>query len=127
MALYSAENYLKADSVFAIYTDKYPGELHGYLWRARCNALIDTTMEKGLAVPHYIKLAEVASKDKEKNKTVLSRAYQYLGAYEANITKDFTVSLTYYDKILVLNPDDSDASRNIDLLSKWIEEGKSGK
>ena len=122
IALYSDSNYVKADSVFSIYTTKYPEQMHGYLWRARCNALLDTTMEKGLAVPHYLMLIEIASKDMVKNKAVLSRAYQYLGAYEANITKDFSASLGYYEKILELNPDDIDTSRNIELLNKWIEE-----
>jgi len=126
MALYSNEKYEKADSVFAIYTTRYPEELHGYLWRARCNALLDTTMENGLAVPHYKMLVEVASKDAGKNKAVLSRAYQYLGAYEANITKDFPASLGYYDKILELNPEEGDASRNAELLTKWIEEKEDG-
>lgn len=126
VSLYSNENYKKADSVFSIYTTKYPEELHGYLWRARCNALLDTTMANGLAVPHYLKLIEIASKDIAKNKAVLSRAYQYLGAYEANIKKDFAASLSYYEKILELNPEDSDAFRNVGLLNKWIEERLEG-
>ena len=51
LALYGDENYQKADSVFAIYEDKYPEQIYGYLWSAGSNALLDTTMEKGLAVP----------------------------------------------------------------------------
>jgi hypothetical protein len=123
LALYSDENYLKADSVFAVYETKYPEQLFGYLWRARCNALIDTTMEKGLAVPHYIKLIEVASKDVTKNKSILLGAYGYMGTYEANISKDFVASISYFDKILGLEPDNSDASKYIEVLRKWIDAG----
>ncbi|MBC7534353.1 MAG: tetratricopeptide repeat protein [Ferruginibacter sp.] len=124
MALYSAENFEKADSVFALYESKYPDKVHGYLWRARSNASIDTTMEKGLAVPHYKGLVEVAIKDSVKNKPLLLRAYQYLGAYEANVTKDYAASLEYYSKILSLNPEDTEADKNAKILEKWIKDGK---
>ncbi len=124
LALYSDENYIKADSIFAIYEAKYPGQIFGYLWRARSNALIDSTMEKGLAVPHYKKLIEIASKDAEKNKSILLGAYGYLGTYEANVLKDFVASIGYFDKILSIEPGNSDASKYVEVLRKWIEEGK---
>ncbi|MEO6730767.1 MAG: tetratricopeptide repeat protein [Ferruginibacter sp.] len=126
MALYSSENFSKADSVFAIYEEKYPDQIHGYLWRARSNALIDTTMKEGLAVPHYTKLVELISKDTATNKPLLVRAYEYLAAFEANTTKDFAASLDYYDKILELEPENIDAKKNAELLQRWIEDGKSG-
>jgi tetratricopeptide (TPR) repeat protein len=124
LALYGAENYEKADSVFAIYEDKYPEQIYGYLWRARSNALMDTTMEKGLAIPHYLKLAEIAAADSVKNRAILLRAYQYLGAYEATITKNYAASLNYYQKVLSLDPADAEAEKNAKILSKWITEGK---
>ncbi len=124
MALYSGKNYLKADSVFAIYAEKYPDHIHGYLWRARSNAAIDTNMEKGLAVPYYVKLIELISGDTAKNKQLLMRAYEYLGAYEANTTKNYTASLDYYDKVLELDPDNSDALKYTAILKKWISDGK---
>ncbi|MEO5889453.1 MAG: tetratricopeptide repeat protein [Ferruginibacter sp.] len=124
MALYSGKNYMKADSVFAIYEEKYPDQVHGYLWRARSNALIDTNMEKGLAVPHYLKLIDLISGDTATNKQLLVRTYEYLGAYEANTTKDYATSLGYYDKILELDPDNSDALKYTAILKKWISDGK---
>jgi tetratricopeptide (TPR) repeat protein len=124
MALYSAENFEKADSVFALYEAKYPDQVHGYLWRARCNASMDTTMEKGLAVPHYKGLVEVAIKDSVTNKPLLLTAYQYLGAYEANVRKDYAASLDYYSRILALNPEDAEADKNAKILEKWIKDGK---
>lgn len=127
MALYNADDYEKADSVFAIYEHKYPDQVYGPLMRARANALRDTTMELGLAVPHYQKLAEVAAKDSVKNKQLLLMAYQYLGAYEATVTKNYNASLEYYDKVLAINPNDAEAEKNANILSKWIEQGKGNK
>jgi tetratricopeptide (TPR) repeat protein len=124
MALYSDKDYLKADSVFAIYEEKYPDHIHGYLWRARSTALADTAMKEGLAVPHFKKLIEVASADTVKNKAILLTAYEYLGGYEANITKNYTASVGYFEKLLELDPENADARRNKDILTKWIEQGK---
>ena len=124
MALYSEKDYAKADSVFAIYEEKYPDHIHGYLWRARSNALIDTAMTQGLAVPHFKKLIEVAAADSVKNKSILLTAYEYLGGYEANITKNYSASLDYFMKLTSIDPENEDANKNIAILKKWIEDGK---
>jgi len=124
MALYSDKDYLKADSVFAIYEEKYPDHIHGYLWRARSTALADTSMKEGLAVPHFKKLIEIASVDTVTNKAILLTAYEYLGGYEANVTKDYTASVGYFEKLLELDPENVDARKNKDILTKWIEQGK---
>jgi len=124
MALYSDKEYLKADSVFAIYEEKYPDHIHGYLWRARSTALADTSMTEGIAVPQFIKLIEIASADTAKNKAILLTAYEYLGGYEANVTKNYTASVGYFEKLLELDPENADARKNKDILSKWIEQGK---
>jgi len=125
MALYSDEEYAKADSVFAIYETKYPEQIHGYLWRAKCNALIDTSMTLGLAVPRYIELAEFATKaGVEKNKAVLLRSYNYLGIYEANITKNYAVSLGYFEKMLAIDPNNADGLKFSEILKGWIEKAK---
>ena len=77
-------------------------------------------MSLGLAVPHYQKLIEVAEVDSIANKDILVKAYEYLAAYEANITKNYTQSITYLDKLLVLDPDDADAKKNHDAIEKWL-------
>jgi tetratricopeptide (TPR) repeat protein len=123
VALYMAGTYTAADSVFGLYTQKYPEQVHGPLWQARCNVLMDTSMEKGWAVPHYKKLIEVAASDTAANKTYLLTAYGYLASYEANITKDYETSLVYFEKMLALDPDHKDALRYAGILKKWIEEG----
>lgn len=121
IALYSGGEYHASDSVFTIYQEKYPDHLHGYLMRARCNALIDTSMELGLAVPHYKKLVEEALKDAAANKTTLIRAYGYLGSYEANVTKNYPLSLEYFNKILEIEPGNTDALRYAGILKEWVK------
>jgi tetratricopeptide (TPR) repeat protein len=124
LSLYYGKEYAKADSVFALYEEKYPDHVHGYLWRARSSALIDTTMTLGLAVPHYQKLIEVASKDTVANKGILLAAYEYLGGYEANIKKDYEASLNYFTELVMLDPTNSDAAKNIEILKKLVEKEK---
>lgn len=80
-------------------------------------------MELGLAVPHYKKLIEVAATDTVANKSYLLTAYGYLASYEANVTKDYEQSLTYFEKMLALDPDNKDALRYTVILKKWIDEG----
>lgn len=123
VALYMSGSYSSADSVFSMYTEKYPEQIHGPLWQARCNSLIDTSMELGLAVPHYKKLIEVAVTDTVANKSYLLTAYGYLASYEANVTKDYEASLVYFEKMLALDPDNKDALRYTVILKKWINEG----
>lgn len=120
MALYQSDDFEKADSVFAIYEAKYPDQIYGYLYRAKSNTFIDSTMEKGLAVPFYLKVLEIGELDEEKNKGALKLAYEYLGAYEANITKDYSASLNYFNRLLEIDPHNQDASKNTQLLKKWI-------
>ena len=118
---YSAGEYQKADSVFAIYTEKYPEHIQGYYWRAKSNALLDSTMENGLAIPHYEKVIEMGLADTAKNKSLLIQSYGYIGAYEANVKKDFEFALEEFQKILELDPGNDDAMKYRDILEKWVK------
>jgi len=121
MAHYSAGEYDKADSVFKQYTEKYPEHVQGFYWRAKSNALIDSTMENGLAIPYYNKVIDMASTDSVKNKSLLIQSYGYLGAYQANVKKDFEVALENFEKILALDPGNTDALKYRDILKKWVK------
>ncbi|WP_332734222.1 tetratricopeptide repeat protein [Flavihumibacter sp.] len=123
LAHYAAAEYNAADSVFGLYTAKYPDQVYGFYWRAKSRAQIDTTMEQGLAVQDYLKVIEIAEKDVEKNKSLLLQAYGYLGAYEANVKKDYPAALGWFEKILAVQPDNADAERFAGILKKWISDG----
>src|SRR5699024_6433421 len=63
IANYKALNYQGADSVFALYTSRYPEDIFGYYWRAQSNAGIDTAMTDSLSVPYYRKVVLLGEKD----------------------------------------------------------------
>ncbi len=123
IANYLNKDYQNADSVFARYADKYPDQDFGYYWRARSCAAIDTSMEEGLAVPHYTKVVEIAGKDTTNatNRKHLIEAYGYLAAYEANHDKDYQVAIDYFEKLLSLDPDNDSVKKYIDILKKNLD------
>lgn len=122
IASYKASDYVTADSIFQIYQENYPDQTFGYYWAARTNTAIDSTMEKGLAIPHYQKLIEIAEKDTadNTNKKHLIEAYGYLAAYKANIDKDFDDSIHYFEKLLELDPGNDDAKKYVEILRKSL-------
>jgi tetratricopeptide (TPR) repeat protein len=123
VANYNAHDYKMADSVFAIYEQKYPEQSFGYYWRARSNAAIDTAMETGIAVPHYEELIKVGMKDSANANTRkwLIQAYGYIAAFKVNKEKQYDEALNCYDKILQLDPGNNDAEKYKGILEKMIE------
>ncbi|MEP6747015.1 MAG: tetratricopeptide repeat protein [Bacteroidota bacterium] len=121
LANYLGKNYPAADTVFGLYEQKFPTEEFGFYWSARVNAAIDTSMENGLAVPHYLKLVELLEKDTTGKATVkkhLIESYGYLAAYKANTEKDFAGALSYFEKLLSIDPNNADAARYTTILKK---------
>ena len=123
LAHYMAKNYPMADSVFGLYEAKYPDQDFGYYWRARSAAAIDTSMTMGIAVPHYLKLIEIAGKDttSKTNRKHLVESYGYIAAYKANAEKDYAGAIDYFEKLLDLDPGNTDAQRYISILKKNLE------
>lgn len=120
LAHYMAKNYPVADSVFGIYETKYPDQDFGYYWRARSDVAIDTAMQTGMAVPHYLKLIAIAEKDttNRTNRRHLVEAYGYIAAYKANSQKDYAGAIDYFEKLLSLDPNNGDARRYVAILRK---------
>lgn len=122
LASYQAGNYTTADSVFGVYSEKYPDHVFGPYWRARANAAIDTTMTQGLAVPYYEQMISIAEKDTSNatNRRYLAEAYGYIAAYVANEKKDFPTAIDYFEKLLVVDPGNDDAKRYIEILERNV-------
>lgn len=120
IASYYSKDYETSDSVFALYQEKYPKQVYGYYWRARSNEAIDTSMEKGIAVPHYLKLIDVAVTDTANatSKRWLLQAYTYVAAYKANTEKDYEEALGYFDKALELSPGNEQVLQYKEILEK---------
>lgn len=123
LAHYTAEEYAKADTVFGMYAVKYPEQSFGYYWQARSKALLDPEMKDGLALPAYQKLIEILqSETDDPNYTKwMVEAYGYLATYEANLDKDYPEAVTYFEKILEVDPSNEDAKKYIALLEQQID------
>jgi cytochrome c-type biogenesis protein CcmH/NrfG len=123
LASYRAGSYKQADSVFGLYTAKYPDQGFGYYWRARSNAAIDTALIEGLAIPHYEKLIAIISDDTATatNKKWLLEAYSYLAAWETNTEKDYKEAIGYFGKILEIDPGNNSAKKYIEILEQNLK------
>jgi tetratricopeptide (TPR) repeat protein len=120
LALYRAEDYTGADSVFGLYTVKYPEQSFGYYWQAKSKALQDKEMKQGLAVSAYEKLIDVLQKDTTdaNYKKWMVEAYGYLAAYEVNTEMDYAQAVNYFEKVLQVDPDNESAKKYIAMLEK---------
>ena len=104
-------NYLSADTAFAKVNELSPKYASGFLWRAKANSFIDSTMTQGLAKPHYEKYIEVATADTAsatKYKSGLVEAYRYMAAYLVKTEKNYNTTLDYVNKALDLDPENKE-------------------
>jgi tetratricopeptide (TPR) repeat protein len=116
---YQGDSCKAADSIYALYIQKYPDELYGYKWRAKSNECIDSTRAQGLANPYYEKVISLAEADtaKEKVKPDLISAYNYMVAYYYNIKNDKETAISYINKILAVDPTNAAAFKNLKELT----------
>lgn len=118
---------IKADSAFAKVAALEPDGYRGNFWRARTNSLLDPDSNKGLAQPYYFKTATlVESKNDPRFNPVLIECYSYLGYYSL-IQSDYPLSLSYWNKILAIEPDNSTALKAIAGIDKFLKAQKNPK
>ena len=117
-AFYQGKNYVRSDSVFTYYTQKWPDETFGWQWKFNSQKAMDTTMEKGLAVETGLKYLEVLEKDTVKNKTSIINTAGYLAQYYANVVKDKDKAIVYLEKMLALDPNNEAIKNNLNILKK---------
>lgn len=129
IAAFKGGDFAVADTVFTTYEQKYPEQSFGYYWAARVNAAIDSNMEQGLAIPHYLHLVELIKNDTTNavSRKYLIEAYGYVAAYEANTKKDYANSVEYFEKLLSIDPNNEDAKKYVEVLQKRLTDGKSSK
>jgi tetratricopeptide (TPR) repeat protein len=115
-AAYSGnKQYTQADSVYNIITTAKPTYAPAYQARAQANFNLDPDSKKGLAKPYYEKYMELASADPAKYKNGLVEANNYLGYY--NLQKgDKAAATPYYQKVLELDPTNSDATNAMKII-----------
>lgn len=128
LSAYKAQDYQQADTVFGLYAAKYPEQGFGFYWRARANAAIDTSMELGLAVPHYQQLIQMLDKPldslSDSDRKWLVEANMYLASYATNTQKDYPLAVQYFQKVVEVDPANTVAPQYIELLERNIEASK---
>jgi cytochrome c-type biogenesis protein CcmH/NrfG len=50
-------------------------------------------------------------------------SFAYLAAYETNTQKDYAEAVSYFEKVLKVDPENADAKKYIDLLAKNLDKG----
>ena len=126
-AYYFNGQYHEADTAFSKLAEKQPKVTHGWFWSGRARANIDSTMSMGLAKPQYEKFLEIALESPEKYKKDIIEAYEYLGAYYIHKENNVNQAKVYYEKILQLDPNNSQAKEFIKTINTPVNPQKGGK
>jgi tetratricopeptide (TPR) repeat protein len=111
-------SYDAAINVFNQYSQKFPEDAFGYYMAAKSKWGIDSTMAQALANADFEKTISVGMVDSVKYKPQVIGSYKYFVAYYANVKKDNAKAIEYCDKILSLDPSDTEAASNKEALLK---------
>ena len=111
----------EADKTFATLIEKFAdAEEYGLFQRGRMNDQIDADLSKGLAKPHFERLAELINTHEnldESDKNRLFAAYSYLMRFYVK-NKDSKTAYEYAKKLLELQPDDAEIQKVVEVLGK---------
>ncbi|MDR0835345.1 MAG: tetratricopeptide repeat protein [Tannerella sp.] len=121
---------LKADSIFDVQIAMAPESYTGYRYKAVINNLLNPLISNdnpelivGAAKPHYEKVIEILTKPDNKLTTATTRilveAYGYLGLYYY-YKDDKENTLTYWKKVLELDPENATAKAVIEDVNKRL-------
>lgn len=123
------KNYTMADSAYRKVNELNPTYAVGWYTRARINVALDTADKKSMAKPFYEKYLELIEptldKAEQRTKTNVIAAYAYLGEYYVNHieTPDLPKALTYFEKMLALDPANADIQTTIKNIKDAIAAG----
>ncbi|HMO61581.1 MAG TPA: tetratricopeptide repeat protein [Ferruginibacter sp.] len=120
---YAGYNYFRGGEynasidVFNKYGEKFPEDAFSYYMIGKAKWAIDSTMTEGLANDAFAKAIEVGLADTVRYKNQLIGSYKYFIVYNATIKRDKAAALDYCDKVLWLDPADSETQSNKNLIS----------
>ncbi len=109
--------FTKADQYFEPVSERNTSSYLGNFWRARVQASLDPETEKGLAKPYYEKALTILEANPAKYSGELEECYKYLGYYYYQ-QKDNETSISYWNKVLALSPNDPVATEALKGLTK---------
>lgn len=123
------KNYSLADSAYRKVNELNPTYAAGWYTRARINVALDTAEKKSMAKPFYEKYLELIEptldKADQRTKTNVIAVYAYLGEYYVNHIEvpDLPKALTYFEKMLALDPTNVDIQTTIKNIKDAIAAG----
>lgn len=112
---FGLQEYTASDSTWTAIIEKSPSYTLAYVYRARAHANLDPELKQALAKPFYEKVIEIAAVDTVKNARYLVEAYNYM-AYYYITQSDNATAISYFEKVVALDPTNQDAISNIDYL-----------
>ncbi|MEJ7779351.1 MAG: hypothetical protein WKF68_07150 [Daejeonella sp.] len=112
---------VKADSAFSYLVQRAPTTKEAWQFRGRINRLLDGDSDaQGLGVPYFEKYVDIVTVEKPElaaaNSRGLIEAYSYLGSVAARRDGNNTKAKQYFDKVLVLDPNDTTAQQAIKAI-----------
>lgn len=110
------EQYEEADTVYEKLVEKYPTNIQVAIESARVKANIDSAQDDALAKPLYEKVIELGEAAPDKYKNYMIEAYKYMGSYYALQEGNVAKGKAYFEKVLSLNPADSQAKEVLDAI-----------
>ncbi|MTK54571.1 tetratricopeptide repeat protein [Paludibacter sp.] len=125
-AYYTTQQFLKADSTFTLLIEKVPTFYGSYLWKARSLSQTDPDSKTGAALNAYQTLIEKTQAEADKYKAERKEAYSYLNYYyflQFNSTKSHEIgrkAIEYGNKVLEIDPNDSNAKKINDVIEKTM-------
>ena len=103
----------EAEAVFGEVSKLRPDSYVGYYWRAKANALMDPKYVRGLAKPYYQQALEILERDGGDNDYMIE-CYKQL-SYYYYIKKVMPMAVSYAEKIIKLDPEDSYAKQLLSI------------
>lgn len=116
LAHLTAKHYTLSDSLWQQYKEKYPDQVYGYTYRIKCHEAQDTSMQLGLAVPHYENMIAFAQRDTVKYKNQLISSLYKMVVYSLNIKKDKPKAIEYLTQYLLYDPNNEEAKKTLQKL-----------
>ncbi len=107
----------KADQNFTTVAERTPSSYLGNFWRARVQSSLDPETTQGLAKPYYEQALTILETNPSKYTSELQECYKYLGYYYY-LQDDKETSISYWNKVLAIAPDDPVATEALKGLSK---------
>lgn len=108
------ETLKQAEQVFAEISRLRPDSYVGFYWRAKANALMDPKHERGLSKPYYQQAVELLERNGG-DKDYMIECYKQLSYYYYT-KKVMPQAVSYAEKIINLEPDDSYAKQLLEMF-----------